>query len=113
MLLSASRSEIHHDGDTEKGLEIEDPGMDALRGTFGAIGSIHRAISSRRSMRREGAFDPSEVVRRRQARQGEGGEDSSALGMGVVRHQLYDNPMPSVFGFSSALLRTLMLSMQI
>lgn len=113
MLLSASRSEIHHDGDTEKGLEIEDPGMDALRGTFGAIGSIHRAISSRRSMRREGAFDPSEVVRRRQARQGEGGEDSSSLGMGVVRHQLYDNPMPSVFGFSSALLRTLMLSMQI
>ncbi|KAL8292184.1 hypothetical protein RQP46_001650 [Phenoliferia psychrophenolica] len=93
MLLSASRSEIHRDGDTEKGLEIEDPGIDALRGSFGAIGSIHRAISSRRSMRREGAFDPSDVVRRRRQQQ-EGGEDSSSLGMGVVRHQLYDNPMP-------------------
>ncbi|KAK4700914.1 magnesium transporter, partial [Phenoliferia sp. Uapishka_3] len=93
MLLSASRSEIHHDGDLEKDLEIEDPGIDALRGGFGAIGSIHRAISGRRSMRREGAFDPSEVVRRRQARGG-GDDGESGLGMGVVRHQLYDNPMP-------------------
>lgn len=62
ILLSAARSEIHRDGDMEKNpLDDEDPGMDTLRGGFGAIGSIHRAMSARRSMRREGRFDPSDV----------------------------------------------------
>lgn len=63
ILLSAARSEINRDdGDMEKNpLDEEDPGMDALRGGFGAIGSIHRAMSARKSMRREGRFDPSDV----------------------------------------------------
>ncbi|KAI5474543.1 tubulin beta-1 chain [Pseudohyphozyma bogoriensis] len=93
MLLSASRTPMHHDTEMEKALEIEDPGIDTLRGGFGAIGSIHRAISSRRSMRREGPFDPSEIVRRRAHRMEQGNEQG--LGLDVVRHQLYDNPMPS------------------
>lgn len=95
ILLAAARSTVHHDNDEEKALEIEDPGIDTLRGGFGAIGSIHRAISSRRSMRREGAFDPTDVVRRRNARQE--AREGSEVGMGPVRHQLYDAPMPNDF----------------
>lgn len=105
ILLSAGRSEAH-DGDTEKALEMEDPGIDTLRGGFGAIGSIHRAISSRKSMSRtEGSFDPSEIVRRRRGHQAVGSEvglmdpPSDGMGMGVVRHQLYDKPMPMPFVF--------------
>lgn len=45
-------------------------------------------------MRREGAFDPTDVVRRRNARQE--AREGSEVGMGPVRHQLYDAPMPSV-----------------
>lgn len=101
ILLSAARAEIHEDGDVEKGLPTEDPGIDALRGGFGALGSIHRAMSSRRSMRREAGFDVHDIARRRRRTQdsfygvggaGEGSEHGMAeLSRGV---QLYDNPMP-------------------
>ncbi|KAM0748503.1 DUF803-domain-containing protein [Meredithblackwellia eburnea MCA 4105] len=100
ILLTATRSHVHHNADAEKGLEIEDPGIDTLRGGFGAIGSIHRAISSRRSLRSHagGAFDPADTVRRRA---GSGvsqasGATGATYGMNnLVRHQLYDAPMPS------------------
>lgn len=91
ILLSAARAEVHRDGDAEKDLEAEDPGMDALRGTFGAIGSIHRAMSARRSIRREGGFDPSDVLRRRSAANSISEHGDHPM---IVRHQLYDNPMP-------------------
>jgi hypothetical protein len=109
VLLSASRAEAsQHDGldAREKGLDIEDPGIDTLRGTAGAIGSIHRAISMRRGMSRassraDSGFDPSEVVRRRNGggvRNGAPGALGSGpqeMGMtSLARHQLYDEPMP-------------------
>ncbi|GAA5969865.1 hypothetical protein JCM21900_005547 [Sporobolomyces salmonicolor] len=107
VLLSASRAEASHHAHLdahEKGLDIEDPGIDALRGTAGAIGSIHRAISLRRNFSRAGsltesAFDPREVTRRRgrNGAPGAAGSGPSAMEMGmqpVVRHQLYDEPMP-------------------
>ncbi|CEQ41386.1 SPOSA6832_03079 [Sporobolomyces salmonicolor] len=109
VLLSASRAEASHHAHLdahEKGLDIEDPGIDALRGTAGAIGSIHRAISLRRNFSRAGsltesAFDPREVTRRRgrNGAPGAAGSGPSAMEMGmqpVVRHQLYDEPMPYV-----------------
>lgn len=104
VLLSASRAEAsHHDGldSREKGLDIEDPGIDTLRGTAGAIGSIHRAISMRRGMSRAssragGEFDPSEAIRRRGAPGAYGsGPRETEMGMQqLTRHQLYDEPMP-------------------
>lgn len=89
LLLSAARSEVHRDGDQEKGLDIEDPGMDSLRGFAGAVGSIHRAVSARKSMRREGRFDPSDILRRRNM--GNGDQESGDHGM--IRYQLSDGPM--------------------
>ncbi|GAA6023085.1 hypothetical protein JCM11491_002328 [Sporobolomyces phaffii] len=111
ILLSASRAEAsQHDGldAREKGLDIEDPGIDTLRGTAGAIGSIHRAISMRRGMSRassraDSGFDPNEAIRRRNGagtRNGAPGALGSGpqeMGMGMTqltRHQLYDEPMP-------------------
>lgn len=49
ILLKAAKAEI---GDAEKGesTAIEDPGIDALRGSFGAFGSLYRARSARRSV---------------------------------------------------------------
>ncbi|GAA5897880.1 uncharacterized protein JCM6883_000850 [Sporobolomyces salmoneus] len=109
VLLSASRAEAsQHDGldAREKGLDIEDPGIDTLRGTAGAIGSIHRAISMRRGMSRassraDSGFDPNDVVRRRNVAGTRNGAPG-ALGSGpqemgmtqLTRHQLYDEPMP-------------------
>lgn len=111
VLLSASRAEAsQHDGldAREKGLDIEDPGIDTLRGAAGTIGSIHRAISMRRGMSRassraDSGFDPNEIVRRRHAASS-GGRNGApgALGSGphemgmtqLTRHQLYDEPMP-------------------
>ncbi|GAA5934991.1 uncharacterized protein JCM15063_003122 [Sporobolomyces koalae] len=110
VLLSASRAEAsQHDGldAREKGLDFEDPGIDTLRGTAGAIGSIHRAMSMRRGMSRassraDSGFDPNEVMRRRNTGQGVRNGAPGALGSGpqemgmnlLTRHQLYDEPMP-------------------
>ncbi|SCZ89664.1 BZ3500_MvSof-1268-A1-R1_Chr9g10536 [Microbotryum saponariae] len=77
----------------EKVLEMEEPGMDALRGSFGAFGSIHRAVSARRSMRREPGFDPNEVRRRHGAPGAMGSGPQQSVPM--RSYQLYDAPMPS------------------
>ncbi|KAK4057234.1 hypothetical protein OIO90_001729 [Microbotryomycetes sp. JL221] len=97
LLLSASRARMAKDTDNddeEKALAQEDPGIDALRGTFGAFGSIHRARSASKSMRsrRESGFRP---IGRKGA-PGAMGSGPSEVGMDVLRNgvQLYDNPMP-------------------
>ncbi|SCV69854.1 BQ2448_1248 [Microbotryum intermedium] len=77
----------------EKVLEMEEPGMDALRGSFGAFGSIHRAVSARRSTRREAGFDPNEVRRRHGAPGAMGSGPQQSVPM--RSYQLYDAPMPS------------------
>jgi hypothetical protein len=83
--------------------------MDSLRGSFGAIGSIHRAMSARKSMRTEGRFDPNEVRRRHgNGAPGAFGSGPSEMGMGPVRGvQLYDAPMPCVCFLSLSLLKRL------
>ncbi|ESK88765.1 duf803 domain membrane protein [Moniliophthora roreri MCA 2997] len=85
----------------EKGaVGIEDPGMDALRGSFGTVGSIIRARSARRlsqSSRASGIrirpagtaapYDPGQPWLSPP-------QQHTSLD-GVKRHQLYDPPMPS------------------
>ncbi|OCH88651.1 DUF803-domain-containing protein [Obba rivulosa] len=95
VLLQATRAHTMSDLD-EKGLSaVEDPGMDALRGSFGTVGSIIRARSARRlSMSSRGtasihsrhgshAYSNSQNMPR---------HDPIA---GMKRVQLYDAPMSS------------------
>ncbi|GAA6009340.1 hypothetical protein JCM10207_004355 [Rhodosporidiobolus poonsookiae] len=107
MLLAASRVAARGpDGHNEKGYEMEDPGVDTIRGVGGAIGSIHRAISMRRSMSRMGSmesgFKGDDAQMRRRGRNGAPGAMGSGpselemgmRGAGVTRYQLYDEPVP-------------------
>ncbi|KAK0505271.1 magnesium transporter NIPA-domain-containing protein [Armillaria luteobubalina] len=96
LLLQAARSktEVEEKG----GIGIEDPGMDALRGSFGAMGSIIRARSARRvseasrassyRTRPPGAAAPYDPERPTTPK--------TALDhlSGIKRHQLYDAPVP-------------------
>jgi hypothetical protein len=106
ILLSASRAE--KDTSSEKAFGVEDPGIDAIRGAAGAFGSIHRAISMRsdrrgnQSRRTTGSslanpFADEEMVMRRRGRNGAPGALGSgphAVGEdGVMRYELYDQPM--------------------
>ncbi|CAE6430143.1 unnamed protein product [Rhizoctonia solani] len=88
ILLAANRPT----SDAEKcSIGLEEPGMDALRGSFGTIGSIVRArsIASSRG-----------TIRSRRAVHGHSANDSSSVLerppsiAGMKRHQLYDNPVP-------------------
>lgn len=99
ILLQAARA--HTEAVDEKDIAgIEDPGIDALRGSFGAFGSIVRAKSARRmSMSTNG------TVRSRRHRDRESDLDMERNGSvydpgsefrgHLKRHQLYDAPMPS------------------
>ncbi|KAJ7466933.1 magnesium transporter NIPA-domain-containing protein [Mycena latifolia] len=91
ILLQAARSQT--ESMEEKGaLGVEDPGIDALRGSFGTVGSIIRARSARRlsqaSMagRPPGAGAPYDRTRPNST--------NPRTGAGLQRHQLYDAPMP-------------------
>ena len=64
MLLQAARSNT--EGVDEKSVAaVEDPGMDTLRGSFGAVGSIIRARSARRMSMRSGISATGASVRAR------------------------------------------------
>ncbi|QRV94476.1 Magnesium transporter NIPA [Ceratobasidium sp. AG-Ba] len=94
ILLAANRSTQ----DAEKGdlSAIEEPGVDAIRGTFGAFGSVVRARSARRMSQSSSVG----TVRSRRAAHGHSRDNSAgmlkatpSLG-GMQRHQLFDNPVP-------------------
>lgn len=104
LLLQAARSQTEVE---EKGaIGIEDPGMDALRGSFGAMGSIIRARSARRvseatrassyRSRPPGAAAPYDPERRREWPEANNTTPNTALDYlsGFKRHQLYDAPVP-------------------
>jgi magnesium transporter len=89
LLLKASRNDTEM---AEKSIAgIEDPGMDALRGSFGAVGSMIRARSVRMSLsqRSDGTI---------RSRHGEpmpgSGPLNHAASKSYQRHQLYDPPVP-------------------
>ncbi|KAJ7090872.1 magnesium transporter NIPA-domain-containing protein [Mycena belliarum] len=93
ILLQAARSQT--ETFEEKGaLGVEDPGIDALRGSFGTVGSIIRARSARRlsqastNGRPPGAGAPYEF--------GRANSTNPRTGVGLQRHQLYDAPMPGI-----------------
>ncbi|KAF4621214.1 hypothetical protein D9613_000094 [Agrocybe pediades] len=100
MLLQAAREQTTTI-DEKGAIGYEDPGMDTLRGSFGAVGSIIRARTVRRMsqmshsggsqlrMRPPGAAAPYDATV----------SWMSAAGMetgpgGMTRHQLYDAPVP-------------------
>ncbi|KAI0355701.1 DUF803-domain-containing protein [Trametes cingulata] len=91
LLLQAAKSNT--EGFDEKSIAaVEDPGMDALRGSFGTMGSIIRA----RSARRMSMSSRTTSIHSRYSAQpvpplpGHRGDPLA----GVKRHQLFDNPMP-------------------
>lgn len=96
LLLQAARSQT--EVEEKGGIGIEDPGMDALRGSFGAMGSIIRARSARRvseasrassyRTRPPGAAAPYDPERPT--------TPNAAFDYlsGIKRHQLYDAPVP-------------------
>ncbi|KAF5346710.1 hypothetical protein D9756_010428 [Leucocoprinus leucothites] len=97
ILLQAARSQT--ESIDEKHLSgIEDPGMDALRGSFGTFGSIIRAKSVRRmSQRSSGRFGsglPPGAMAPFTAGSGIPHDEGSFGVGGLKRHQLYDAPMP-------------------
>jgi len=98
ILLQAARE--HTDSMDEKGtLTVEDPGMDTLRGSFGAVGSIIRARTVRR-LRESNSRDSDLLSRPPGAAPPHVAGDTSwmtvdGLGLGgLKRHQLYDAPVP-------------------
>lgn len=108
ILLQAARSQT--ETVEEKGaMGIEDPGMDALRGSFGTVGSIIRARSARRMSQNSHAsyrgrpagtaapYDPSPLHPYSGHIVSSPIQTSSPLGdhlSGMKRHQLYDAPVP-------------------
>lgn len=81
----------------EKGLDIEDPGMDGLRGLGGVLGSLHRVNTARKSMLSRAELEERSEYRRRR-RDTLIGQARAELEMGaggLRRHQLWDAPMPS------------------
>ncbi|KDQ55680.1 hypothetical protein JAAARDRAFT_37090 [Jaapia argillacea MUCL 33604] len=97
MLLQAARS--HTEAVDEKSIVgIEDPGIDALRGSFGTVGSIIRARSARRlSMSSQNTVRNRPQPARTPANLERGpsipSPDAEFRG-NLKRHQLYDSPMP-------------------
>ena len=90
ILLQAAQRET--EGMDEKSITaVEDPGIDALRGTFGMVGSVIRARSARRmSMSSKGSVRSSGRWSNAPPLPGQGGDPLA----GLKRHQLWDAPMP-------------------
>ncbi|KAG6909673.1 hypothetical protein DXG01_016080 [Tephrocybe rancida] len=103
ILLQAARSKTEA-VEEKDALGFEDPGMDALRGSFGTVGSIIRARSARR-MSQSSNFSSTHRIRPvgatapydRESGFRPWSHASAAVDehpSGLKRHQLYDAPMP-------------------
>lgn len=110
ILLQAARAQTENF--EEKGaMGIEDPGMDALRGSFGTVGSIIRARTVKRMSQRMSQASGTNFRNRPSATIAfdAPGRDSLAtdnqLG-GMMRHQLYDAPVPRADDSSTHSVRT-------
>ncbi len=105
MLLQATRANT--EGMDEKSLSaIEDPGIDTLRGSFGAMGSIIRANTARRMSMSSRASQSTLRNRYGYPEDPLGQPHYNAMGgppdrlAGMQRHQLYDPPVPGSDGIS-------------
>lgn len=95
ILLQAARQKTEA-ADEKLPAGFEDPGIDTLRGSFGAFGSILRANTARR-MSRSSRGTPSLRNRASTASRPydvEAEAVSTEEGPGMTRHQLYDAPVP-------------------
>ena len=96
LLLKAAR-ENTETVDEKGAVGIEDPGMDALRGSFGTVGSIIRARTARRmsqsSNRNSNLRPPGAAAPHVAGTPSWMSADGAGLG-GLTRHQLYDAPVP-------------------
>ncbi|WVQ94914.1 hypothetical protein IAU59_002000 [Kwoniella sp. CBS 9459] len=95
ILMAAAK---HQTEDAEKGevTSAEDPGMDALRGGFGAVGSIIRARSVSRRMSNASSMSHGLGGAGGSKMYGYSSGNLSTHGMGnLQRFQLTDEPMPS------------------
>jgi len=105
MQAAKARTEGAAEGDEKDVPGMEEPGMDSLRGSFGAIGSLIRARSARKaSMSSRGSqhgFAGEGELRARypHQRNSESLDASPSVDTGyfggLKRHQLYDAPMPA------------------
>jgi hypothetical protein len=102
LLLQAAQNRVGF-GDEKGGLPLEEqePGIDALRGTFGTVGSIIRARTRRMSQNSQNTTH----ARMRPAGAAEPYDSSSTIlniypNADVTRHQLYDPPVPRDDTFS-------------
>lgn len=101
ILMQAARARTENsdmDGDEKSIAGIEDPGMDSLRGSFGAIGSIIRARSASKMSRKMSHNDGELRSRYPRTPNSESIDAAIADGgyfHGMKRHQLYDEPMPA------------------
>jgi hypothetical protein len=110
ILLQATRAKTEGVGeDSEKGLyALEDPGVDSIRGSFGAVGSIIRARTVRKMSMNSGLGRSTDAeLRARLSRGHQPNTDSMDTTLhlaaepvsshfgGLKRHQLYDPPVSS------------------
>jgi magnesium transporter len=90
ILLQAARQ--HTEAANEKSPNgFEDPGIDALRGSFGAVGSIIRANTARRMSK---SSRGTSSLRNRTNANSESPTTLDGKAFGMTRHQLYDPPVP-------------------
>ena len=90
LLLQASRSHTERHEKNEI-TAVEEPGMDALRGSFGALGSMIRARSVRSKQGQPGS---SRFGSRDEEARGTSNELTTHGLANLPRHQLYDAPVP-------------------
>ncbi|KAG6375592.1 magnesium transporter NIPA-domain-containing protein [Boletus reticuloceps] len=113
LLLQAARThtdnpatiDLEADGEEKELAGLEEPGMGALRGSFGTIGSIMRARSAQRLSQSSRSTGSARVPRRIGVGGGMVGnldglpfsslQHTDHTYDGLTRHALYDTPMPS------------------
>jgi hypothetical protein len=108
ILLQAARSSTQR-MEEKSVLDVEDPGMDAIRGSFGPVGSIIRARSARRMSQSSGGpnarsrqtglgapgpFDGRSWISDNLSAPGTPPQQPIDLLAGMKRHQLWDAPVP-------------------
>jgi hypothetical protein len=108
ILLQAARNTTEA-VDEKSVMGMEDPGMDAIRGSFGPVGSIIRARSARRFSQSKGStvrsretgfaagtLDARSWISEGLATPGAPPQQPMDLLSGMKRHQLFDPPVPTV-----------------
>ncbi|OAX39726.1 DUF803-domain-containing protein [Rhizopogon vinicolor AM-OR11-026] len=95
MLLQAARATTE-DAEEKGAVGMEDPGIEALRGSFGTMSSIIRARSARRMSQSSRLPTSSLRARPDGTPSTRWQQDTNHTYDGLTRHQLYDAPVPRI-----------------